>query len=119
MISETLLSNEAIKSEEKKQEPSNADEVPITVDNSMCEETHQLENSKTILDEQNESLNKLLNNVNYGIILAFFDKFAVHLGLKDIVVFKNFETSIINKKTCKKSTLSKYFLLMYLSIINY
>ena len=114
MISETLLSNEATnktKPEEKKEEPSNADELPITVDNSMSEENNQLDNSKTLLDEQNENLNKLLNSVNYGIILAFFDKFADHLGLKDMVVFKNFETSIINKKTCKKSTLLNYFLI--------
>lgn len=59
------------------------------------------DNTKSAQDEQNELLNKLFNNVNYAIILAFFDKFADHLGLKDIILYKNFESSLINKKTSR------------------
>lgn len=56
----------------------------------------------TLAEEQAENLNKLLNNVNYGIVLAFFEKFSFHLdGLKDITVFKNFEASLTNKKISK------------------
>ena len=67
------------------------------------EEQHEQEEGEHIVksaqDEQNELLNKLFNNVNYAIILAFFDKFSEHLGLKDITNFKNFDSSLINKKT--------------------
>jgi hypothetical protein len=115
--SEALLSNESTQPEEKKPEPTKADQLPITtVDNSasISEEDQQLENSKTtLLEEQNENLNKLLNSVNYGIILAFFDKFAVHLSLKEIAIFKNFETSLINKKTCKNNFCSNKFSFLF------
>jgi len=45
--------------------------------------------------------NKLLNDINYGTVLSYFDKFSAHLALKNFNVFKNFEASITPKKNCK------------------
>jgi hypothetical protein len=50
--------------------------------------------------EVNESnLQKLHNDINYGIVLAFVDKFGQHFSFKEIL-FDQFETGLINIRTC-------------------
>ena len=90
------------KPEEKSAEPVNCDTVTAEAAVTELNGDADLENTKTQLEEQNECLNNLLNNFNYGIILSFFDKFSVHLGLsKEITTFKKFESSLTNKKIRK------------------
>jgi hypothetical protein len=56
------------------------------------------EEQQKAVDDANAALDKLLNSVDYGIVLAFLDKFATHLGIKEYT-FKNFESNLINAKT--------------------
>lgn len=56
------------------------------------------EEQQKAVDDANAALDKLLNSVDYGIVLAFLDKFATHLGIKEYT-FKNFESNLINSKT--------------------
>ena len=56
------------------------------------------EEQQKAVDDADAALDKLLNNVDYGVVLAFLDKFATHLGIKEYT-FKNFESSLINAKT--------------------
>lgn len=91
-----LINKENLDKPEGKSEQVNCDTV------AEVNEEVDFENTKTQLEEQNEALKNLLNNVNYGIILSFFDKFSIHLGLsKEITIFKNLESSLTNKKIRK------------------
>lgn len=43
----------------------------------------------------------LLNNINYGVILSFVEKFGKILTLKEFI-FDNFEYSIVNQNQSKE-----------------
>ncbi len=51
-------------------------------------------------ENDEEDTNALCNNINYGIILAFFDKFQSYFSFKELALFKNLESSLSNKKIC-------------------
>jgi len=61
-----------------------------------------VEENQEDLAEVEEETNRLLSDINYGTVLSYFDKFSVHLALRDLNVFKNFESSITNKKNRMK-----------------
>lgn len=63
--------------------------------------------------ESNENLLKLLNNINYAIILAFLEKFGNYLTLKDYP-FKSFESHLLNNKTCNLKIKIISILLLFL-----
>ena len=56
------------------------------------------EEQQQAVDDANAAVEKLLNSVDYGIVLAFLDKFATHLGIKEYT-FKSFESNLVNAKT--------------------
>lgn len=93
----TQVSNENVDSNANKE-----DIISQTISTELNQQDKEEE--EAILSEQNNNLTKLFNNINYGIILAFFDKFAVYLNLKEIALFKNLESSLTNKSTRKSLT---------------
>jgi hypothetical protein len=44
------------------------------------------------------SLRELLNDINYSVILAYWDKFREHLQVQEYT-FNNLETHLLNKKS--------------------
>lgn len=52
-------------------------------------------------EELIEDIAKISDSVDYGTILSFFDKFSKYLALRDMNVFKNFETAVVAKATRK------------------
>ncbi len=59
----------------------------------------------------------LLNDINYGTILAYIDKFGQYFNFKEMALFKNFESSLTNKKICKLFKMKLIFFLLVLIII--
>lgn len=66
-----------------------------TIQKSTNDETKNNLNDQQIT---NESLDLLLNDVNYAVILEFISKFGENLQINDIT-YKNFENNLLNKKT--------------------
>jgi len=71
-----------------------------------------VEENQEDLAEVEEETNRLLSDINYGTVLSYFEKFSVHLALRDLNVFKNFETSITNKKNRMKYFFVKCLILL-------
>ena len=67
------------------------------------------------LDKQKEETNQVLvelwADINYGIILAFLDKFATHLSLKDLT-FKNLESYLSNTRTLNRKLIDLHLKLL-------
>lgn len=70
-----------------------------------------------IQTETSEGVHKLLNNINYGVILAYLDKFLSYLSIKEFN-FDYFESDLINSNSGKNYSVSKLLLFFYKSKSN-
>jgi hypothetical protein len=67
--------------------------------------------NKTLMEEKAKVLGDLHGNVNYAIILAFLDKFASHLSLKDLT-FATLESYFTATKTLPRKFIELHLKLM-------
>jgi hypothetical protein len=109
--SESLASDTDKKQIDKQNDKDESNEVSQD-EKAVTNETNEVK-EEINQQETTELLDKLLNNVNYGVILAFLDKFSSYLTIKEYK-FKELESSLINTKISK---LLNVFFLFQLKII--
>ena len=89
------------KTEQKTSEtPANANPPIAEVTQTPEAAAMELEASQA-LEEKNKALTQLLNNINYAVVLAFLEKFSIHLAIKEYT-FKTLECQLTNAKTLNR-----------------
>lgn len=74
-------------------------------DDEEDEETKSPEDNKEdqeALEEINKETEILVADINYGIVLSFFQKFSVYIAHRGLDVFKNFEACVSNRRTLSR-----------------
>lgn len=119
---ETSLIESDLKSDDDESSRSNDENDDLSESNlDKNEKTTELVISQEIKEANEKNLDQLLNDINYGVILSYFDKFGKHLS-KRVFIFTEFEANISNSaKTSKfsfKLTKIKNKFLNFLFLVN-
>lgn len=54
------------------------------------------------LEEIAEDTERLMRDINYGTILSYFERFGSYLAHRDLVLHKNFEQCVANRRTLNR-----------------
>lgn len=54
------------------------------------------------LEEIAEDTERLMRDINYGTILSYFERFGSYLAHRDLVLYKNFEQCVANRRTLNR-----------------
>lgn len=102
---EKLKAKEANDAESTNEQKSNEETTAAEIE---AEKQKELAKS---LEETNQVLAELWGNINYGIVLAFLEKFATHLSLNDLT-FKNLDCYLSNTRTLNRKLIDLHLKLL-------
>jgi hypothetical protein len=90
--------NEEDEEEESKKFVSN--KKPVIIEEDLSNDQINSSKTETVIAENKVILDELLNDLNYSVVLTFFDKFREHLQLADYN-YKTLESNLLNTKASK------------------
>ena len=90
--------NEEDEEEESKKFVSN--KKPVIIDDDLSNDPVNSSKAEAVIAENKVILEELLNDLNYSVILTFFDKFREHLQIAEYT-YKNLESNLLNTKASK------------------